>query len=92
MASIENGEADGPKNLSSYSSRAEFYDTFDRFDFFILELWGCSQSQGGPLKTMILLDFKRISNGITKGKTVTPTLRRPPDPQNEKKTNRPKKS
>ena len=46
---IETGEAYGPKNLDSYSSRAEFYDFFVRFEKF--SFWG----SGGGLKVRVTI-------------------------------------
>ena len=48
-ASIETGEAYGPKNLDSYSSWAEVYDFFGRFEIF--SLWG----SGGGLKVRVTI-------------------------------------
>ena len=49
LASIEIGEAYGSKNLDSYSSRAEVYDFFVRFEKF--SFWG----SGGGLKVRAVI-------------------------------------
>ena len=43
---LQAGAIPGAKNLDSYRSTAEFYETFDRFENFpFLGLWECSQSK-----------------------------------------------